>query len=121
MEVLKKSGDPLVILFGSRARGDHTPLSDFDLLVISDEKPPEAPSFIQLFWFSREEVERRIRDFDTILIDALIEGKVLYDGRGEYSRLRSLAEVEIERRGLVKTEMGWVRRKGPRGRSGRVK
>ncbi|MEM2729354.1 MAG: nucleotidyltransferase domain-containing protein [Candidatus Korarchaeum sp.] len=108
MDRLREMEDALVILFGSRARGDNTPLSDYDLLVISDERPPEAPCYVQLFWYRWEDVENEVRLFNTILVDAIIEGKVLRDGKGTYELLRRKIEAEIESRGLVRTELGWV-------------
>lgn len=105
-----KSMDALVVLFGSRAREDSTPLSDYDLLIISDERPPDPPNYVQLFWYRWEEVEEGVRSFNTILVDAIVEGKVLHDSRGAYRSLREAVEIEIERRGLVKTALGWVKR-----------
>ncbi|MEM4478248.1 MAG: hypothetical protein QXH90_07785 [Candidatus Korarchaeum sp.] len=53
-------------------------------------------------------VENEVRLFNTILVDAIIEGKVLHDGKGTYELLRRKIEAEIESRGLVRTELGWV-------------
>ncbi|HWP47204.1 MAG TPA: nucleotidyltransferase domain-containing protein [Candidatus Limnocylindrales bacterium] len=46
--IRKPVGDRLkqVILFGSRARGDHAPDSDYDCLVVLDEVSPEVKNSI---------------------------------------------------------------------------
>ncbi len=35
-----------ILLFGSRARGDHDPVSDYDIMVLVDRKTPELDSEI---------------------------------------------------------------------------
>lgn len=41
--------DPVrIILFGSRARGDHRPDSDYDLLVILDEVPSKHDARVEI-------------------------------------------------------------------------
>lgn len=81
-----------IILFGSRARGDHRPTSDLDLLVILPhvDDPIEEmarlrlaltniPMAIDLIVMSRREVEDRANLRGTMLYHALREGRVLHD------------------------------------------
>jgi predicted nucleotidyltransferase len=64
-----------LILFGSRARGDHTPDADYDLLAILDEKPSDLDdrlyelggellcqqgAVVSVIPVTQEEYERRI-------------------------------------------------------------
>ena len=89
--------DPqLVILFGSHARGDATPDSDIDLLIVEstpfapnrDRRAEEARLWRTLAKFhvakdilvySRDEAERWRGSRNHVLARALREGKVLYE------------------------------------------
>ena len=44
----ERYGDKIksILLFGSRARGDHDPASDYDVMVLVDHKTPELDSEI---------------------------------------------------------------------------
>ena len=44
----ERYGDKIksILLFGSRARGDHDPASDYDVMVLVDQKTPELDSEI---------------------------------------------------------------------------
>ena len=82
-----------IVLFGSRARGNHLPYSDYDIAVVLehvDDKigvieklrrlKPRGIS-VDLVVFSLEELE------DPIVREMLREGKVLYDGLGVSERI----------------------------------
>jgi predicted nucleotidyltransferase len=84
-----------VILFGSRARGDFKPWSDYDILVIADFKEKyldrigvilEALSDVELniepHPYTLEEVKDMLRKGSPMMVDALSEGRVLYGDRG---------------------------------------
>lgn len=81
-----------VILFGSYARGDVTPDTDLDLLVILPGQPDKVAEMIRLrkavgalgtgvdvLVFSEEEAQRRGQVPGTVVYWANKEGKVLYD------------------------------------------
>lgn len=80
-----------IILFGSYARGDYRPESDVDLLIVMplNKKPSEQAVEIllnidynfglELVVRSPEELVRRIKLGDYFLMDAVEEGKVLYE------------------------------------------
>lgn len=115
VEWAKKSfqGRLTLILFGSRARGDQSMLSDYDVLAICEGDVFEAlreraPTGVQLFHLSPRRIEEEVGGFNTIVIDAALEGRVVYDGLGVWERLRRLAGREVERRGLAKTGIGWM-------------
>lgn len=109
-------GDHLVavVLFGSRARGDHRPDSDWDLLVIAEQLPEKA---LDRHLALKSMLPPTVRGTTTILaktaaefeahlpalyLDIAIDGKILYDPRGYASeRLASLRRL-IDRAGLYR-------------------
>ena len=81
-----------VILFGSYARGNADEDSDLDLMVIEQEVPDIAAEYLRLrraiggigvgvdlLIYPVAEFERRSQVPGTVLFEARIEGKVLYD------------------------------------------
>ena len=103
-----------VVLFGSRARGDWGPWSDYDVLVIADfregyldrlarvlELLADLPAPVEPHPYTPEEAEAMLRRGHPTIVDALEEGVVLYGGP-ELERLRSL-HGELKRRGLRRT------------------
>ena len=78
-----------VILFGSVARGQAKDHSDIDIIVVAsglpelkkrDELPPfRSPARIQDIWMTPEELEDMVIAKTGFVVDALLEGKVLFD------------------------------------------
>ncbi len=119
-----------VVLFGSRARGDHRPESDWDLLVIA-EGLPEHPwdrrmllnrllfgcrGSVSLIARTRQEFESHV---PSLYLDIALDGRILYDPTGYAAeRLAHLRRL-IEEAGLYRerTAAGdiWNWRKQPRG------
>ena len=79
-----------IILFGSRARGDNAPDSDYDVLLVLDEISPEIKKLINnlegeilydhnavfsAFPYTFKDIERR--KYDPFIINAQKEGKEL--------------------------------------------
>ncbi len=117
---LLQRGSPLafVVLFGSRARGDWTEHSDFDLLIGLKEDDGKrfidrlldfqdrhgAP--IEAFPYSRSEWERMFRTWHPLLLEALEYGIVLWDD-GSFAAMRKRFQ-EWRRRGWLEPwEHGW--------------
>jgi predicted nucleotidyltransferase len=85
--------DPLwLIIFGSRARDENSPGSDFDLLVVMELAPDkrktaveirrllaDLPASKDIIVTTPEEISRRGRMIGTVLRAALREGKILYE------------------------------------------
>ncbi|MET1159803.1 MAG: nucleotidyltransferase domain-containing protein [Thermoprotei archaeon] len=109
VEYLEKlcSLDYTVILFGSRARGDYRPDSDWDVLVIGYSEPEKPLLPINMFFYKPSELDKNIENFNTIVIDAFYEGKLLCDNLGIYDKYRGRILGEIKRRKLVKSREGW--------------
>lgn len=83
-----------IVLFGSRARGDHRPESDIDLLIIKDSndpRPKRAVAVHAALWDLPIEVDTEVMVYTPLEVEewkeskaafvttALREGKVLYE------------------------------------------
>ncbi len=105
-------------LFGSRIRGTASYMSDYDVLLITGEDLPRAElrarardHGVDLFVIRPDEAEVLLEQAHTILLDALTEGRVLYDDLGVSEKLRRKCAQVIERRGIRRTPEGWMPRK----------
>jgi HEPN domain-containing protein/predicted nucleotidyltransferase len=83
-----------ILLFGSRARGDHHPESDYDVMVVLSQSPQGKPAEhsedvvrraaqdirpnVDVFVDTSEQFERRRTDVGTLEFAADHEGRVLY-------------------------------------------
>jgi predicted nucleotidyltransferase len=79
-----------IVLFGSLARGTPVPGSDADLLIVlceSDRRfldripaflPSRFPVGVDVFPYTRAEVERMLREGNTFLREAFRDGEVLF-------------------------------------------
>jgi|SRR5919106_3600554 predicted nucleotidyltransferase len=120
-----------VVLFGSRARGDARPWSDWDLLVIAEglpENPFDRQMFINRVLFGKCDggvsvVARSPQEFEShvssLYLDIALDGRVLYDPAGYVAeRLATLRRL-IEEAGLYRerTPAGdiWQWKKRPHG------
>ena len=83
------------ILFGSRARGDHGPWSDYDLLLIGDFKEPYLDRLktlldltegiripIEPHPYTLEEALRMLERGNPSIVDAVEEGRPILVGEG---------------------------------------
>ncbi len=119
------------VLFGSRARGDARPDSDWDLLVLA-EGLPDRP-FERLLYLKRllpeqcrgaiSALAKTPREFEahlsSLYLDIALDGQILYDPRGYAAeRLGSLKEL-MDEAGLYRerTEAGdlWRWKSAPSG------
>ncbi|MEL9991432.1 MAG: nucleotidyltransferase domain-containing protein [Thermoproteus sp.] len=100
-----------VVLFGSRARGDHTPLSDWDLLVLTQtgRYRVEAGKLGQIFWLPMDRVGE-VLEFSMVILDAVVEGKLLCGDAEAFALVKRAVEEYIKRHDLVRTKGGWIRR-----------
>lgn len=107
-----------VILYGSRARGDFKPSSDFDIIIIAENLPEftqrwdllckyrtEIP--LEPRGFTPEEFLTMIKNCNPTALDAVHEGKILFD-RGFIHTARILFRETSERYKLKKKENGWI-------------
>ncbi len=107
-----------VVLFGSRARGDWSPDSDYDLLVGLREddgrrlvdRMAEFQELIrenvEVFPYARSEWQRMFRTLNLLLLDALAYGIVLYD-RGGFEAMQAVFRSWREQGLVVPWGSGW--------------
>jgi predicted nucleotidyltransferase len=112
----------LMILFGSRARGDFTKSSDYDVLVVGDEIPKDPRkvpnelymSIVKMYdgevdavFMNTEVFLRKLRDGSPFLLQIIEEGRVLYKDEefwNEVMRIYSSVRPLYERKGRK-----WIR------------
>lgn len=117
--VLQERGEEVefVVLFGSRARGDWTRGSDFDVLVGLRQDDGKrwvdrlveweaTEGNVEVFPYARGEWQRMFEDRHLLLLDALEHGVVLWD-RGSFKRMRATFRRWREEGLVVPWRSGW--------------
>jgi len=114
--IRRRYGVYAIILFGSRARGDWLPHSDYDLLVVADFQESFLDRIYELSGLARGPVEFHPYTLDEVkdmlrrgvpsIVDALEEGIVLYE-REEFGEVRRLFE-EMKRKGLRRSDVSVI-------------
>lgn len=113
---LVRLGARAVVLFGSRARGDWGPWSDYDLLILGDfgglaylerirlvlDTLADIPLPVEPHPYTLQEALAMLERGSPTIIDALEEGVVLHDS-GDLGILRARYE-DLKRRGLSRSK-----------------
>jgi len=106
-----------IILFGSRARGNYSALSDTDLLIITEKTNITLLEELTSLAYKADLIAPEIHLFEknwalkhfeenTILLDAVYEGKVLLDNLKIIKTLKSKLKSLLSS-GWYKNEKGW--------------
>ena len=119
-------GDDLLgsLLFGSRARGDYRHESDYDiLLVIKDyiEDDPmktyfetyrnlialreETNSDVTILPISVDDLAKSLSS--SVILNALIEGRIIYDKDGMLTRIKEKVENKLKNLGIKRVKETW--------------
>lgn len=113
-KILEKFHVDAIILFGSRARGDYKPWSDYDVLIIANfeekyldriakilELLDEIKITIEPHPYTLEEAVEMLKKGNPIMIDAISEGLILYEGEG----LKEILKIyeELLKKGLKRS------------------
>jgi predicted nucleotidyltransferase len=107
-----------IVLFGSRARGDHRPDSDWDLLVVANQLPASTlqrhfylKTVLPPDWAAQTSVLAKTpreleENLTSLMLDIALDGEVLYDTDGYItSRLGQLQRLMNEK-GLYREQAG---------------
>ena len=106
--VLERCRHADVVLFGSRSRGEHHALSDWDIAVITPagNYAVEQEEFGQAVFLPLSALDELLAS--SMLILDIVHDRILLCGRGDnWDVLLKKARSYIHRRGLVKTNLGW--------------
>lgn len=112
-------GDNLdsVVLYGSRARGDSCPFSDWDIMVFL-HNPPAGIDRYKILWKELEAVERTFdSEINPVVFDLdklefvdfllnLVDGKMLLDKSGVVSAMKERIEENMSAGKIVRNEDG---------------
>jgi hypothetical protein len=112
----KTRGARAVMLFGSRAKGEHTGESDADICLIADDLPDEifkrrylAPSGYQrlsVFGFRPGEFLRLLEQGNTFVLDIMHDATILYDD-GFWDKSQQIYYETIKCYKLQRIKGGW--------------
>ena len=117
-EKLRGYGVRLIILFGSRARGDYTEDSDVDVLVVADQLPRDpreaytvvaklaGPKVVPTC-FNTESFMKRLEGESTMIMEVLEDGKVVYADEGFLEEVRAKYREVRER--WTRSDKTWKR------------
>jgi len=117
-ERLRDYGVRLIVLFGSRARGDYTEDSDVDVLVVADglpKDPREAYAVVARLagprvaptCFNTESFVRKLEGESTMIMEVLEDGKVVYADEGFLEEV--MAKYRETRRRWTRSGKTWKR------------
>jgi len=122
-KILAEKGEKIVsiILFGSMAKGTYTKHSDYDLLlIVSGEKlsfkerlyeySKPSNGWVEALAYTREEAKAMLESFNPLILDALKDGKVIYD-RGFWKQLKNIFEKLLAKGIITPKESGWTIRR----------
>jgi predicted nucleotidyltransferase len=98
----------VVALFGSRARGDYTPLSDWDLLAVVEggDYKVEHRGVGQVVWLPLDKLDE-VLEWSMVVLDAVADAKPICGDREKLEEVRKKVEEYVKRSGLVRTKHGW--------------
>lgn len=113
-------GDRLysIVLFGSRARIDAHPESDYDIFIIAEGLPPnplKRLSMVRQPIIARFEEkvctisktpEEFERGFPSLYLDLALDGKILYDINNYFKEKRDIILNIIKNAGLIRQSIG---------------
>ena len=79
-----------VALFGSRARGDHDPNSDIDLLLITSERRPRhvIDGNMSLSFYPKAHLSAKAKQGDLFVCHLVMEAKVVYEEDKTFEQIR---------------------------------
>jgi|YNPNPStandDraft_1061719.scaffolds.fasta_scaffold00739_4 predicted nucleotidyltransferase len=122
LDDLEKRLSPLfILLFGSHARGEAGRYSDYDLFIVATTLPHDywerqaflrtrKPAWVDVVAFNPTELEQVLHR--GLILDALLDGRLLRGDEAIFRQWREKACRYIERQGLRRTSWGYFRQVG---------
>lgn len=107
-----------IVLFGSRARGEATEVSDWDLLVLAHDLPAsplqrhiQLTTLLPVKWRGQAAILARTpTEFEShlssLMLDLALDGIVLYDPEGYATQRLAALKQLIANRGLYREQVG---------------
>lgn len=120
---IRKSKVIGILLFGSLAKGKELPFpkSDIDLIVVCEDLPKDffkraeyvrniekGFSIIQSIWMTPKEFLDHIKARAGYILDAIHDGKIVYDREGFMKRTIEEAKKELRERGVKRIDGCWI-------------
>jgi len=102
-DLSREFSDLSIVLFGSLARGEATPESDADTLILCDEGAKEVERealnisfdltvkneiFLQVLVMSFNEFEDMLKSGHPLACEVIYDGKILHDNKSRFAKLR---------------------------------
>ena len=112
-----------VVGFGSRAKGQATPYSDIDLLVVAEEIPLQRHRrgkeiayikralpglLVDILLCTRQEVQSNFRNHNPLFLDIAEEGVLIIDFDQFLGNLMEETRAYVRQNGIKKWEEGWL-------------
>ncbi|MHA1439228.1 MAG: nucleotidyltransferase domain-containing protein [Promethearchaeota archaeon] len=112
-----------ILLFGSLAKGsaknNDQYESDIDLIIICDDLPNDykkrkqiirdftGQMRVQAIWWTSKELIINVNSKYYLILDALDDGKIIYDPTGLINELKEKLFKELKEKGVIKTDLYW--------------
>ncbi|MHA1294233.1 MAG: nucleotidyltransferase domain-containing protein [Promethearchaeota archaeon] len=114
-----------ILLFGSLAKGsaknNDQYESDIDLIIICDDLPNDYKkrkqiirnftrqinTRVQAIWWTSKELIINVNSKYYLILDALDDGKIIYDPTGLINELKEKLFKELKEKGVIKTDLYW--------------
>jgi len=102
-------GKGALLLFGSRAKGNAHPLSDWDLalVVAGGEYEVRSTGVGQLFVIPLDKLDQLL-SFSMVVLDIFADGVLLCGEKAMYEAAVEKFKRYVKEKGLVKTRSGWL-------------
>lgn len=117
-EIIKRFKPSCIILYGSRAKGTYTPLSDVDIIVISNNFEMDFLSRIRSLidlntsafpieplGYTESEFSDMFESFRLTALDAVYEGVAIFGE--DYFSILKVRLAEVMKRGIYKGKSSW--------------
>jgi len=126
-DILRNTSFPFrvtaAVAFGSRVRGEATPYSDFDLLIVAEGIPAKLHRRgeeiclikkslslypVDILLLTEREVRSNFSNHNPLFLDIAEDGRIVLDTEGFLQGLMAATRGYIKQRGIQKIHGGWL-------------